>query len=188
MKPTSLSPEFYENLYNNVIRDYDFDPDCDDPEESQCSTYIEVEDFEGYYICFKATFELNLIDDSFDHAFGTEYGWHMEIGELTDIEEMTISDEDGNDLSDLFDYDKFWEQFKQYTVKFYGGSEVNTGDIVLVEAYRGTWDERKFIYKDTLTGYYHTEATENSKYRTFVKSFKRIAPNTEANRKNLRIA
>ena len=112
----------------------------------------------------------------------------MEVGELTDIEEMTISDEDDNDLSDLFDYDKFWEQFKQYTVKFYGGSEVNTGDIVLVEAYRGTWDERKFIYKDTLSGIYYCEPTENSKYRTFVKSFKRIVPNTEANRKNLRIA
>lgn len=149
---------------------------------------MEFEDVNGLYVNLEATFEVNFVDDSFDHAFGTEYGYHFECGNLEDIEAVSISDEDGNDLSDLFDYDKFWEQFKQYTVKFYGGSEVNTGDIVLVEAYRGTRDERKFIYKDTLTGYYHTEATENSKYRTFVKSFKRIAPNTEANRKNLRIA
>ena len=128
MKPTSLSPEFYENLYNEIIRDYDFDPDCEDAEETQCSTYIEVEDFQGFYICLKATYELNLIDDSFDHAFGTEYGWHMEIGELIDIEEVTMYDEDGNDVSKLFDYDAFFEQFKKREVKFMNGTVIKSGD------------------------------------------------------------
>ncbi len=150
MKPTSLSPEFYTNLYNEIIRDYDFDPDCEDCEETQCSTYIEVEDFQGFYICLKATYELNLIDDSFDHAFGTEYGWHMEIGELIDIEEVTLCTED-DDVSDLFDYDAFFEQFKKYEIKFFSGSVVKSGDTVQAGGhYVNRWDEMTFLYYDSL--------------------------------------
>ena len=161
MKPT-LSPEFYENLYNEIIRDYDFDPDCEDPEETQCSTYIEVEDFQGFYICLKATYELNLIDDSFDHAFGTEYGWHMEIGELIDIEEVTMYDEDGNDVSDLFDYDAFFEQFKRYEVKFLNGTVIKSGETV------------------TLKEVYICKPTGDAKYK-FPRSYKKVLPATEEN-------
>ena len=150
MKPTSLSPEFYENLYNNVLRDYDFDPDCDDPEESQCSTYIEVEDFEGFFISLKATYELNVVDDSFDHAFGTEYGYHMEVGNLIEIDEVTMYDED-EDVTDLFDYDKFFEQFKKYEVKFFNGKVVKSGDTVQAGGrYHNCWDEMTFLYYDAL--------------------------------------
>ena len=184
MKPTSLSPEFYENLYNEIIRDYDFDPDCEDAEESQCSTYIEVEDFQGFYICLKATYELNLIDDSFDHAFGTEYGWHMEIGELIDIEEVTMYDGD-DDVSDIFDCDAFFEQFKKREVKFMSGTVIKSGATVLA-CYNGyRWEEAEFLYRDTLKECYICKPLGAHRYS---RSFKRIFPNTEENRRNAKIA
>lgn len=183
MKPTSLSPEFYENLYNEIIRDYDFDPDCEDAEETQCSTYIEVEDFQGFYICLKATYELNLIDDSFDHAFGTEYGWHMEIGELIDIEDVTLCTED-DDVSDLFDCDAFFEQFKRYEVKFMNGSVVKSGETVLA-CYGGfRWEEAEFLYRDTLKECYICKRANFN----FPSSYKKVLPNTEENRRQLKIA
>lgn len=183
MKPTSLSPEFYENLYNEIIRDYDFDPECDDAEETQCSTYIEVEDFQGFYICLKATYELNLIDDSFDHAFGTEYGWHMEIGELIDIEEVTLCTED-DDVSDLFDYDAFFEQFKRYEVKLFRGGEIKSGETVLA-CYGGyRWEKAEFLYRDTLKESYICKPAGHN----YHSSYKKVLPNTEENRKRLNVA
>jgi hypothetical protein len=180
MKPTSLSPEFYENLYNEIIRDYDFDPDCEDAEETQCSTYIEVEDFQGFYICLKATYELNLIDDSFDHAFGTEYGWHMEIGELIDIDEVTLCTED-DDVSDLFDYDAFFEQFKKREVTFRSGTVIKSGDTVIADCGYNRFEEVRFMYKDTLSGQY---ICERDNVLRPTKAYKRIYPDTETNRRN----
>ena len=165
MKPTSLSPEFYENLYNEIIRDYDFDPDCEDCEESQCSTYIEVEDFQGFNICLKATYELNLIDDSFDHAFGTEYGWHMEVGELIDIDEVSMYDGD-EDVSDLFDCDAFFEQFKKREVTFRSGTVIKSGDTIIAHCNYNRYELAEFLYR----------------------TYKRIFPNTEDNRQNANIA
>ena len=185
MKPTSLSTEFYTNLYNEIIRDYDFDPDCDDAEETQCSTYIDVENFQGFYICLKATYELNLIDDSFDHAFGTEYGWHMEIGELIDIEEVTMYDEDGNDVSDLFDYDAFFEQFKKREVKFMSGTVIKSGDIIIAHCNYNRYELAEFLYRDSRTDEYICKPLGSHRYS---RSFKRIFPNTEENRRNAKIA
>ena len=184
MKPTSLSPEFYTNLYNEIIRDYDFDIDGD-TEGNTCSTYIEVEDFHGYYICFKATFELNLIDDSFDHAFGTEHAWHMEIGELIDIEEVTMYDEDDNDVRALFDYDAFWNQFKRYEVKFTSGTVVKSGDTVIAHCKYNRYELAEFLYRDSRTDEYICKPIGVHRYS---RSFKRIYPNTEENRRNAKIA
>lgn len=184
MKPTSLSPEFYENLYNEIIRDYDFDPDCEDCEETQCSTYIEVEDFQGFYICLKATYELNLIDDSFDHAFGTEYGWHMEIGELIDIEEVTLCTED-DDVSDLFDIEAFFEQFKEHEV-VRGGSVIKSGDMVIANRGYGSYEVAKFLYRDTRTGEYFCLQSRNE-FRG-PTAYKKILFDSEENRKRLNVA
>ncbi len=185
MKPTSLSPEFYKNLYNEIIRDYDFDPDYEDCEETRCSTYIEVEDFQGFYICLKATYELNLIDDSFDHAFGTEHGWHMEIGELTDIDEVTMYDGD-DDVSKLFDCDAFFEQFKEREVTFSSGTVVKSGDTVIaaIKKRRYQYEEVEFLYKDTLSGGYICKPIGSQRFK-FPRTYAMVFPNTEQNRKVL---
>lgn len=145
MKPTSLSPEFYENLYNQIIN-YGFEPETED----DCHCNMEFEDVNGLYVNLEATFEVNFVDDSFDHAFGTEYGYHFEAGNLDDIEAVTLCTED-DDVSDLFDYDAFFEQFKRYEIKFFGGSVVKRGDTVQAGGhYVNRWDEMTFLYYDSL--------------------------------------
>ena len=175
---TSLSPEFYTNLFNK-IENYGFEPETED----DCYCHMEFEDFEGFHVSLDATFEVKFIDDSFDHAFGTEHGYHFEAGALTEISGVELTDEDGNDMSDLFNCDAFWEQFKRYTVKFIGGGVVNSYDTVLVEVCRGTWEERTFIYKDTQSGEYYCNPTDKSKYSLYRRSFKKIMPATDENRK-----
>ena len=145
MKPTSLSPEFYENLYNQIIN-YGFEPETED----DCHCNMEFEDVNGLYVNLEATFEVNFVDDSFDHAFGTEYGYHFEAGNLDDIEAVTLCTED-DDVSDLFDYDAFFDQFKRYEIKFFGGSVVKSGDTVQAGGhYVNRWDEMTFLYYDSL--------------------------------------
>ena len=145
MKPTSLSPEFYENLYNQIIN-YGFEPETED----DCHCNMEFEDVNGLYVNLEATFEVNFVDDSFDHAFGTEYGYHFEAGNLDDIEAVTLCTED-DDVSDLFDYDAFCEQFKKYEIKFFSGSVVKSGDTVQAGGhYVNRWDEMTFLYYDSL--------------------------------------
>ena len=149
MKPTSLSPEFYENLYNEIINQ-GFEPENED----DCHCNMDIEDVDGFFVNLDVTFEVKFVDDSFDHAFGTEYGYHFECGPLSDIEAVSISDEDGNDLSDLFDNDKFWAQFKKYEIKFFNGAVVKSGDKVLCGYNYNQWSEVVFLYRDTLQEVY----------------------------------
>jgi hypothetical protein len=102
MKPTSLSPEFYTNLYKKIIN-YGFEPETED----DCYCNMLFEDYDNITVTLDATFEVKFCDDSFDHAFGTQHECHLETGRLEDVEAVTITDIDGNDLSDLFDYDAF---------------------------------------------------------------------------------
>lgn len=178
MKPTSLSPEFYKKLYDEIICKFEFDPES--TEDTSC--YITAEDFEGFFIEFKATFEVNVIDDSFDHAFGTYHDSHIEAGELTDIDEVFMYDEDDNDVSHLFDYDAFWEQFKCYELKFNSGKVVNSGDTVIANFNGHQYEEAEFLYKNTLSGDYICKPTGTQRYK-YPRSYKMVYPNTDANRK-----
>ena len=162
MKPTSLSPEFYKKLYNEIIRDYDFDPDVDDIDQSQCSTYIEVDDF------------------AFDHAFGTEHGYHCEVGGFIDIDEVTMYNGDEK-MDGLFDYDAFFEQFKEREVRFMSGTVISSGDTVIAYCGYNRFEEVRFMYKDTLSGQY---ICERDNVLRPTKVYKRIYPDTETNRRN----
>lgn len=179
MKPTSLSPEFYEKLYDKIIN-YGFELD----DEDDCHCNMDFEDFEGFYVNLEATFEVEFVDDSFDHAFGTEYGYHYECGNLEDIEAVSLTDEDGNDVSDLFDYDAFFEQFKRYEVKFLNGTVIKSGETV-IGVYNGyPKEEVEFLYRDTLKEVYICKPTGDAKYK-FPRSYKKVLPATEENRKRL---
>lgn len=175
MKPTSLSPEFYEKLYDKIIN-YGFKPD----DEDDCHCNMDFEDFEGFYVNLEATFEVKFVDDSFDHAFGTEYGHHYECGNLEDIEAVSLTDEDGNDVSDLFDYDAFFEQFKRYEVKFINGTVIKSGETV-IGVYNGyPKEEVEFLYRDTLKEVYICKPTGDAKYK-FPRTYKKVLPATEEN-------
>ena len=171
MKPTSLSPEFYENLYNQITN-YGFEPETED----DCHCNMEFEDVNGLYVNLEATFEVNFVDDSFDHAFGTEYGYHFEAGNLDDIEAVTLCTED-DDVSDLFDYDAFFEQFKKYEIKFFSGSVVKSGDTVQAGGhYVNRWDEMTFLYYDSLRERYICVPVGKKDNRINRRSYPKMRP------------
>jgi hypothetical protein len=178
MKPT-LSPEFYENLYNQIIN-YGFEPETED----DCHCNMEFEDVNGLYVNLEATFEVNFVDDSFDHAFGTEYGYHFEAGNLDYMEAVTLCTED-DDVSDLFDYDAFFEQFKKREVTFRSGAVIKSGDTVIANYNYNCYELAEFLYRDSRTDEYICKPLGAHRYS---RSFKRIFPNTEENRRNAKIA
>lgn len=143
-----LPDNFYESLYDSIMN-YGFDPDSED--EKTCSMYFEIEDFE---IELEATFDVHIVDDSFDHAFGTEYSYHLEVGELEDIMVESIWRRDDLDVTELFSEDKFWLQFKQFVIKR-GSHYIHHGDEVIVTTQRTryrNWVKRTFLYYDTRLG------------------------------------
>lgn len=148
----TLPADFYQQLYDKII-DYGFEPENED---DNCCDMDEIEIGE-FIVSVRATFEVEFIDDSFDHAFGIEYRCHFETGALDSIEDVVILhyDEDDNDtdVSDLFDEDCFWNQFKRYgTVS--KGVQIHYGDEVVVKSnYRdGAWEKMVYLYTDTSLG------------------------------------
>ena len=100
--------DFYENLYEEIMNQ-EFNPESED--DTSCSMEIEIGNFTVHV---NATFEENVVDNSFDHAFGTEYIYDLEAGDLTDIEveDIWYYDEETDveaELTDQFDEKRFWE-------------------------------------------------------------------------------
>ena len=146
-----LPSDFYKRLYDEIM-DYEFDPENED--EKTCAMEIEIDDF---VVDLEATFNVELIDDSFDHAFGTEYAYHLEVGELEDIAVYHIwhyDDDNDTDVTELYSDDKFWLQFKSFVIKR-GSHYIHHGDEVIVTSqntrYRN-WVKRTFLYYDTRLG------------------------------------
>jgi len=148
MKPTSLSQEFYKNLYNEIINADDTNCDCNEDGDYVCNLEFEIE---GLQVSLTAVFESVFVDDSFDHAFGTEYGYHYETGNFIDLDEVCIYDDDDNDLSDLFDEETFWEQDKEYGIKFRSGTEIKPGDEVMYQ-YNRKWYKGVYQYTKKQSG------------------------------------
>ena len=113
MKPTSLSHEFYENLYNEIISSEGHDECTSDNGTVRKSYEIDIDE---YSISVHATFEQAFVDDSFDHAFGTEYEYHFEDGDLQEIEVECLfrNNDDGSEteITDEFDYKAFYNAMR----------------------------------------------------------------------------
>lgn len=144
--------DFYEQLYDKIM-DYGFEPDNED--DTSCSMEIEIGKFT---INLTATFEVHVVDNSFDHAFGTEYIYDLEAGDLEEIEEVVITYDDDDlteevELTDQFNYEFFWEQFKVYGTKS-KGVQIHHGDEVVVKSsFRyGAWEKMIYLYTDKRLG------------------------------------
>lgn len=144
--------DFYEQLYDKIM-DYGFEPDNED--DTSCSMEIEIGKFT---INLTATFEVHVVDNSFDHAFGTEYIYDLEAGDLEEIEEVVITYDDDDlteevELTDQFDEKCFWEQFKVYGTKS-KGVQIHHGDEVVVKSsFRyGSWEKMIYLYTDKRLG------------------------------------
>lgn len=100
-----LSTEFYKDLYKQIIeqsRHLDYDRDTHDME-------LQVGEFA---VDLTAIFEDVLVDDSFDHAFGIEQCSHHEWGRLEEIQDVNVwlcNNDDPIDVSDEFDYSRFYD-------------------------------------------------------------------------------
>ncbi len=169
--------DFYEKLYNEIM-DYSFDPENED--DTECSMEIEIGKFT---INLTASFEVNVVDNSFDHAFGTEYIYDLEAGDLTDIEieDIWYYDDETDleaELTEQFDEKRFWEQFKQYAIKR-EGIFIRYGDEVVVKhsTNRGAWERMTFLYYDTRLRVAVCTRNIRSKY-IWKKQYKCILPAT----------
>lgn len=90
MKPTSLSPEFYTNLYNLIIN-YGFVPE--DADDYKCT--MEFEDVNGCFVILEAVFNVQ------------EYRDGVITADFEDVDSINLTDEDGNDVTGLFDDETF---------------------------------------------------------------------------------
>lgn len=109
----SFPSDFYEKLYEEIMNT-EFTPESED--DTTCPMEIEIGNF---FVSVNARFDVEEVDDSFDHEFGTHYDSHIEVGDLEDINVNNVYffDDDANiekDVTNMFDEDKFWAQFKKY--------------------------------------------------------------------------
>lgn len=177
MNEITLPYDFYQNLYNEIMSQ-DFEPENED--DTTCDMEFTIGKFQ---INLCATFEVNVVDNSFDHAFGTEYIYDLEAGDLTDIEveDIWYYDEETDveaELTDQFDEKRFWEQFKQYAIKR-EGIFIHHGDEVVVKNSMswGAWERMTFLYYDTRLRVAVCTRSIHSKY-IWKKQYKCILPAT----------
>ena len=148
-----LPHDFYEQLFN-TIDNWVFIPR--DEDDTICPIEIEIGNFT---VSLDAEYQVEVVDDSFDHEFGTEYLSHYEAEELLNIDDVVIyyNDEDAEDVnvSYLFSYDAFWNQFKKYgTIK--NGVQIHHGDVVVAKCSNnfGQWEKVIYLYTDNRLGVY----------------------------------
>lgn len=147
MEKELFTQDFYKCLYTKITEDAEAQFDYADIEGGYTDIQVEVE-VDGLTVYLNATFSVEYVDDSFDHAFGTCHRHHYELGELTGIGDVYVYDGD-DDVTFRFREDDFWEQFRKY-----GCSDIKPGDSVLVKfGYRPyeEWMEAEYIYTDLLT-------------------------------------
>lgn len=173
----TLPADFYQQLYDKIMG-YEFEPENED--DSSCD--MEEIEIGNFLVSLRANFEVEYIDDSFDHAFGTEYRYHFEAGNLESIEDVVIYtyDEDDNEteVSDLFDEDYFWNQFKRYGVVS-KGVQIHYGDEVVVktDSRYGAWEKMVYLYTDTRLGVHVCVKSLHKPY-LWKKLYKHILPAT----------
>lgn len=149
----TIPADLYEKLYDKIMA-CEFYPE----DKYDDSIFLDEIEIGNFTISLCATFNIEIVDDSFDHAFGIERAYHLEVGYLRDIEDVQIyhcDEETGDevDVTDQFDEDCFWNQFKRYgtVVK---GVQIHHGDEVVVKSdYRyGAWTKMIYLYTDTRLG------------------------------------
>ena len=147
---TDIFPEnFYKDLYEEICSYAESNFECDDEEATSTSISMELE-IGDILVCLNADFDVEWQDDSFDHAFGTWDGWHMELRDLQDIDIEAVYDEEGEDITKKFDNNAFWAQFHRTEVKLKSGEVIKAGDDVQYLFCWATWLEMTFEYYDTL--------------------------------------
>lgn len=141
MEKTIFTPEFYQNIYQNIMDVID-----------------DMDDGANYFECVigdvtvSASVMVDVIEEdrSFSHAFGIQREYSY-VREFSDIDDVEVWDEDGDEVAG-FSMDAFNEQFMVYETAIPGGT-VRKGDAVSIPGY-GSSEEGEFVGYDTIRGIY----------------------------------
>ena len=174
--PTTIPVEIYNELYDHLCDTIAENGECD--EDGKCDYGFEFESEDGhYYISGEASAYFEYIDDSFDHAFGTEHCGHWEFDKLDDVivEVCLYIDDDEDETEIEFDGEVFEHLHDETTIKR-GGIEINQGDEVIAKPTWMRWTSAKFLYYDTINRYYYIEI-DGKKRLTY-----KLLPATKKNR------
>ena len=105
-------------------------------------------DVDGYEIELEARFHIDMRDDSFDHAFGTQrYEPYPVLENLEDISNVKVYDADDNEVQG-FDEHIFWSQFE---VDDFPPKRLHKGDKVKVKRYSMPEETGTFVNYNTMT-------------------------------------
>lgn len=100
--------DFYKTLCDE-IHDY---AEFEDEVKEEYTMELYVEDM---IVELTASFEIEWCDDSFDHAFGTEYfDPYPTLGKLSNISDVLVWNKDTDEQIDGFNIDDFWATFDIY--------------------------------------------------------------------------
>ena len=174
----TIPTEIYKKIYDAIIAAADahgiesIDDNC---------FHFTYED-EDWSIEGTASLSVEWIDDSFDHAFGTEHCGHLEhrFDEMPDIEEIYVYDSQENEVE--FDFDKFYTQFDITECKLYNGHVVKKGDEVIVRSHR-THIIVIFDHHNTETREWFCRCIFGGKVNEIPYRYDSIIPATEKNKK-----
>lgn len=185
----TISSELYNKIYNAIIAAAE-DHDIYDEDDNSFGFYFEDGDWtvEG-----TAILPVDIIDDSFDHAFGTEYCSHLEhnFDSMPEIDEIAVwFGEDGEEVE--FDYDKFYSQFDVTERTLRNGDVIKQGDVVLATD-STSWSYRRyervvFDHYNTETGEWFCKRIYRNEPSRYVSTFRGVIPATEENINKYRVA
>lgn len=175
----SFPSDFYEKLYEEIMNT-EFTPESED--DTTCPMEIEIGHF---FVSVNARFDVEEVDDSFDHEFGTHYDSHIEVGDLEDINVNNVYffDHDANieeDVTNMFDEVKFWAQFKKYGNTI-NGIDIHYGDEVVVKQSMsgGVWEKMIYLYTDIRLGKHVCTRSLHTKY-IIKRDYGQLLPATTA--------
>lgn len=179
--PTTIPVEIYRDLFDYLNEEL-FDSSDFDGDDGATSEFIYQSDDGHWLITGEAKASSKYIDESFDHAFGTEYCGYWDMDQLEDVTifESSYFDDDDKETAMAFDFDIFDHLHDKTTIKR-GGVEINAGDDVVVKDYmNGRWQLAKFLYYDTINESYHWSGEGGRKRYGY-----KLLPATEENRKRV---
>lgn len=186
----TICSELYNKVYNAIIEAAE-NHGIEDEDDTRFGFYLEDGDWsiEG-----TASLPVEYIDDSFDHAFGTEVCGHLEhsFEEMPEIDEVSVFfGEDGEEVE--FDFDKFYTQFDVTERKLRNGEVIKQGDEVLATN-SASWRYKR--YERAIFHHYNTETGEwfckriyhNGNTASYLSSFRGVITATEENISKFNVA
>lgn len=149
--PEYLPTQFYYDLFEHLSG---MEVDAADEDDKWRTDEFQWGKCDEFFIVCECCFDVEWVDLSFDHEFGTEHAAELVVGELQEVfpTELTWTDPDtgeDHDLLHLWSYGRFWLPIKRFWTN---KGTVKHGD--LVWGYKGhrRWGKVIYLWTDVRTG------------------------------------